>query len=175
MLGNFEDTVKNANEEMISQSEILKTKMTGTNGVLTKIGSSANEMETSLNNAAAATNNLATATSNLFESFSADSVKFQEMIDKLTYYKDQLRETRDTTSSLSIQLRDAQATIKTQTAKAEAYHTDLTNLQSGNYTFDKKGNVVSKASLETQKKQNEETKKSPSSSKWSAKADAYQI
>lgn len=175
MLGNFENTVKDANEEMISQSEILKTKMTGTNGVLTKIGSSANEMETSLNNAANATNNLAIATSNLFESFSSDSVKFQEMLDKLSDYEEQLRKTQDTTSSLSVQLKNAQATIKTQTAKAEAYHTDLTNLQSGKYTFDKKGNVVSKASLEAQKKQSEETKKSSGSSNWSPYSDAYQI
>ena len=175
MLGKFENTVKDANEEMISQSEILKTKMIGTNGVLTKIGSSANEMETSLNNAANATNNLAIATSNLFESFSSDSVKFQEMLDKLSDYEEQLRKTQDTTSSLSVQLKNAQATIKTQTAKAEAYHTDLTNLQSGKYTFDKKGNVVSKASLEAQKKQSEETKKSSGSSKWSPYSDAYQI
>ena len=125
MLEKFENTVEEANNTMLSQVEDLRTKMTGNNGVLTMIGSSADTMTDSLNNAAEATINLREETDALYELFSADDGRLQNALDKIKEYEQQLQSTQNTTSSLAQSLKKANATLATKTAEAQSYKTGL--------------------------------------------------
>lgn len=125
MLQKFEDTVEEANIEMIAQTEDLKNKMVGTNGVLTLIGSSADTMTDALNDAADATIRLTDETKNLYDLFGSDNTKLQEALSQIERYKQELQDTQDTTSSLAQTLRRANETIDTKTAEAQSYRTAL--------------------------------------------------
>lgn len=125
MLQKFENTVEEANIEMIAQTEDLKNKMVGTNGVLTLIGSSADTMTDALNDAADATIRLTDETKNLYDLFGSDNTKLQEALSQIERYKQELQDTQDTTSSLAQTLRRANETIDTKTAEAQSYRTAL--------------------------------------------------
>jgi chromosome segregation ATPase len=139
MLENFEDTVKEANNEIISEVNLLKEKMTGDKGVLTKIGSSSNEAAEALDKVSEATNNLTSATEQLFESFGADNEKMQKALDKLAEYETQLRSTQNTTSNLAQQLNQANQTISSKNAQAQNFQT-IIDIKTGVQDF-KKGEI----------------------------------
>lgn len=124
-LENFEDTVEEANGEMIAQTEDLKEKMAGNKGALTIIGSSADTMTDSLDKAAEATKNLASETENLYDLFGSDDAKLQDALSSIEKYKQELQDTQDTTSSLAQSLKKANATLDTKTAEAQSYKTAL--------------------------------------------------
>lgn len=148
-LEEFQDAIAEANDELIDQTEDLKDKMTGNDGVLTKIGSSSEKMANSLDTATQATMDLAQATDQLFTAFSADDKRMEDALAKLKKYEDQLRSTQDTTSSLSKQLASANAAITAKTAEARSYQ-DSIDLMNGTKKFEvgqvvtlKKGTWVS--------------------------------
>ena len=100
MLENFENTVNDANANMIDNAESLKDKMVGTNGILTQIGSSADTIANSMTSAATATDTLTTATDNLFTLFTSDDKNFKAALTKIKNYEKQLKNTQTTTSTL---------------------------------------------------------------------------
>jgi chromosome segregation ATPase len=125
MLEEFEDTVEEANNEMLIQIEGLKNNMVGDNGALTQIGSSADTMTGSLNDAADAVVNLRNETKELYDLFGSDSKQLEDALTKITEYEDQLKSTTDTTSSLRRSLIKANQAITSKTAEAENYKTAL--------------------------------------------------
>lgn len=134
MLENFEDTVKEANEEMLSQTTILKEKMTGSKGVLNQISSSAETVTNSLNKASKATKELATETEKLFDTFNADNKGYQSAIKQVAEYEKELQKAENTASSLRQQLNNANKTIATKTAESANYKTQY-DILAGNEDF----------------------------------------
>jgi hypothetical protein len=140
MLEEFEDTVEEANNEMLIQVEGLKNNMVGDNGALTQIGSSADTMTGSLNDAADAVVNLRNETKELYDLFGSDSKQLEDALTKIKEYEDQLKSTTDTTSSLRQSLIKANQAITSKTAEAENYKTTL-DYKTGARKF-KTGDVV---------------------------------
>ena len=144
MLENFEDTVTEANINMIDDAKNLKEKMVGTNGVLTQIVSSADTIAESMNSAATATDNLTTATENLFDLFTSDNKNFKAALTQIKNYETQLKKTQDTSSMLASQLGNANKQISTLTAQNTNYKTTL-DLFTGVKNFEVGGEYTLKA------------------------------
>ena len=148
MLENFENTVNDANANMIDNAESLKDKMVGTNGILTQIGSSADTIANSMTSAATATDTLTTATDNLFTLFTSDDKNFKAALTKIKNYEKQLKNTQTTTSMLASQLGNANQQITALTAQNTDYKRTLgyvlgtKNFKEGDKFTLKKGTFV---------------------------------
>ena len=125
VLPKITDAVTKADLELEDQAVSLKDSMTGPNGALTKIGSSAEDVGNSMDAAAEATRDLASATEELFTALGADDGKLQKALDKVSQYESQLQKTQSTTSSLANQLGVANQTIAAKTAESNNYRTTL--------------------------------------------------
>ncbi len=120
VLPNIEDEVLETMDVIGDQASILKQKMTGPNGVLDIIGSSAEKMTDSLSEAKNVTDELAAATEQLFLALGAPDGALKKAIDNLANYSNSLKDVQNSNSQLGQALKDSNADL--QAANAEKLH-----------------------------------------------------
>ena len=151
----------------------LSNQMAGPNGVLNKIGSSADSLKTSIDRAALATHNLASATNELFGYLAADDGELARATKQMAEYEERLKGALSETSKLGEALRVANENLAAKAEEARQYKLQIERLISGEDVIEN-GQIVNAEELR-KRKEAEAAREAQQRSSWDPYGDAHAI